>query len=103
MPPTAPQLPSSIIRGWYNRPVVATVASGLTPTENNNNTVQILMSDLLNSSSWSQCVTSNIVLRENVAFIFRVGDYAKQACCLLGLIFNPESRSDMIPELRASL
>jgi hypothetical protein len=30
IPPTAPQSPSSIIRGWYNRPVVAAVPSGLT-------------------------------------------------------------------------
>jgi hypothetical protein len=33
IPPTAPQLPSPIIWGWYNRPVVAAVPSGhsLTP------------------------------------------------------------------------
>jgi hypothetical protein len=64
---------------------------------NKNNTIQILMSDLPNSSSWSQCVTGNIVLKEDVAFTFRVRDYAKQACCLLALIFNPESGNDMIP------
>jgi hypothetical protein len=27
IPPIAPQSPSSIIRGWYNRPVVAAVPS----------------------------------------------------------------------------
>jgi hypothetical protein len=32
IPPTAPQSPSSIIWGWYNRPVVAAVRSGLTLT-----------------------------------------------------------------------
>jgi hypothetical protein len=32
IPPTAPQSPSSIIRGWYNMPVVATVPSGLSLT-----------------------------------------------------------------------
>jgi hypothetical protein len=31
-PPVAPQSPSSIIWGWYNRPVVAAVASGLSLT-----------------------------------------------------------------------
>jgi hypothetical protein len=38
IPPTAPQSPSSTIWGWYNRPVVAAVPSGLslTPTKNNN-------------------------------------------------------------------
>jgi hypothetical protein len=39
IPPNAPQSPSSIIWGWYNRPVVAAVPSGLslTPLRNNNN------------------------------------------------------------------
>jgi hypothetical protein len=32
MPPIAPQSPSSIIWGWYNRPEVAAVPSGLSPT-----------------------------------------------------------------------
>jgi hypothetical protein len=32
IPPIAPQSPSSIISGWYNRPVVATVPSGLSLT-----------------------------------------------------------------------
>jgi hypothetical protein len=32
IPPTAPQSPSSIIWGWYNRPVVAAVPSGLSLT-----------------------------------------------------------------------
>jgi hypothetical protein len=31
-PPTAPKSPSSIIWGWYNRPIVATVSSGLSLT-----------------------------------------------------------------------
>jgi hypothetical protein len=29
IPPIAPQLPPSIIGGWYNRPVVAAVPTGL--------------------------------------------------------------------------
>jgi hypothetical protein len=33
IPPIAPQSPSSIIRGWYNRPVVAAVPSGLSLTQ----------------------------------------------------------------------
>jgi hypothetical protein len=39
IPPISPQPPSSIIWGWYNRPVVAAVPSGLKshPTNNNNN------------------------------------------------------------------
>jgi hypothetical protein len=32
IPPVAPQSPSSIIWGWYNRPVVAAVRSGLSLT-----------------------------------------------------------------------
>jgi hypothetical protein len=32
IPPIAPQSPSSIIWGWYNRPIVAAVPSGLSPT-----------------------------------------------------------------------
>jgi hypothetical protein len=32
VPPTAPQSPLSIIRGWYKRPVVAAVPSGLSLT-----------------------------------------------------------------------
>jgi hypothetical protein len=32
IPPIAPQSASSIIRGWYNRPVVAAVPSGLSLT-----------------------------------------------------------------------
>jgi hypothetical protein len=32
IPPIAPQSPSSIIWGWYNRPVLATVLSGLSLT-----------------------------------------------------------------------
>jgi hypothetical protein len=32
IPPTAPQSPSSVIWGWHNRPVVATVPSGLSLT-----------------------------------------------------------------------
>jgi hypothetical protein len=32
IPPIAPQSPSSIIWGWYNRPVVAAVPSGLNLT-----------------------------------------------------------------------
>jgi hypothetical protein len=32
IPPIAPQSPSSIIWGWYNRPVVAAVTSGLSLT-----------------------------------------------------------------------
>jgi hypothetical protein len=32
IPPIAPQSPSSIIRGWYNRSVVAAVPSGLSHT-----------------------------------------------------------------------
>jgi hypothetical protein len=32
IPPIAPQSPSSIIRGWYNRPIVAAVPSGLSLT-----------------------------------------------------------------------
>jgi hypothetical protein len=32
IPPAAPQLPSSIIWGWYNRPVVAALPSGLSLT-----------------------------------------------------------------------
>jgi hypothetical protein len=39
IPPTAPQS-SSVIRGWYNRPIVAAVPSGLSltiPTQNNIN------------------------------------------------------------------
>jgi hypothetical protein len=32
IPPIVPQLLSSIIRGWYNRPVVAVVLSGLSLT-----------------------------------------------------------------------
>jgi hypothetical protein len=32
IPPTAPQSSSSIIRGWYNRPTVADVPSGLSLT-----------------------------------------------------------------------
>jgi hypothetical protein len=32
IPPISPQSPSSIIRGWYNRPVVAAVPSGLSLT-----------------------------------------------------------------------
>jgi hypothetical protein len=37
IPPIATQSPSSIIWGWYNRPVVAAVPSGLShPTKNNN-------------------------------------------------------------------
>jgi hypothetical protein len=32
IPPIAPQSPSSTIRGWFNGPVVATVASGLSLT-----------------------------------------------------------------------
>jgi hypothetical protein len=33
IPPISPQSPSSIIWGWYNRPVVAAVPSGLSLTE----------------------------------------------------------------------
>jgi hypothetical protein len=32
IPPIAPQSPSSAIWGWYNRPVVAAVPSGLSLT-----------------------------------------------------------------------
>jgi hypothetical protein len=32
IPPISPQSPSSIIWGWYNRPDVAAVPSGLSPT-----------------------------------------------------------------------
>jgi hypothetical protein len=32
IPPIAPQSPSSIIWGWYNRPIVAAVPSGLSLT-----------------------------------------------------------------------
>jgi hypothetical protein len=32
IPPTAPQSPSSIIWGWYNRPEVAAVSSGISLT-----------------------------------------------------------------------
>jgi hypothetical protein len=32
IPPIAPQSPSSIIWGWYNRPVLAAVPSGLSLT-----------------------------------------------------------------------
>jgi hypothetical protein len=32
IPLIAPQLPSPIIWGWYNRPIVATVPSGLSLT-----------------------------------------------------------------------
>jgi hypothetical protein len=32
IPPTAPQSPSSVIWGWYNRPVVAAVPGGLSLT-----------------------------------------------------------------------
>jgi hypothetical protein len=32
IPPISPQSPSSIIWGWYNRPEVAAVPSGLSPT-----------------------------------------------------------------------
>jgi hypothetical protein len=32
IPPIAPQSPSSIVWGWYNRPVVAAVPSGLSLT-----------------------------------------------------------------------
>jgi hypothetical protein len=43
----APQSPSSIIRGLYNRPEVAAVPSGLSPTpliinNNNNNTLSYI-------------------------------------------------------------
>jgi hypothetical protein len=38
IPPIAPQSPSSIIWGLYNRPEVAAVPSGLSPTLTNNNT-----------------------------------------------------------------
>jgi hypothetical protein len=32
IPPIAPQSPSSVIWGWYNKPVVAAIPSGLTLT-----------------------------------------------------------------------
>jgi hypothetical protein len=32
IPPIAPQSPSSIVCGWYNRPVVAAIPSGLSLT-----------------------------------------------------------------------
>jgi hypothetical protein len=32
IPPVAPQSPSSVFWGWYNRPVVAAVPSGLSLT-----------------------------------------------------------------------
>jgi hypothetical protein len=35
IPPTAPHSSSSIIRGWYNRPIVADVKSGLSLTPRN--------------------------------------------------------------------
>jgi hypothetical protein len=49
IPPTAPQSPSSIIWGWYNKPVVAAAPSGLSLTpqriiinNNNNNNNRIV-------------------------------------------------------------
>jgi hypothetical protein len=54
IPPIAPQSPSSIIRGWYNRPVVAAVPSGLSLTPliiiiKNNHTVYY------NRRTWACC------------------------------------------------
>jgi hypothetical protein len=47
IPPIAPQSPSSVIWGWYNRPVVAAVPSGLKShsSKNNNNKKYLFLRD----------------------------------------------------------
>jgi hypothetical protein len=47
IPPISPQSPSSIIWGWYNRPVVAAVPSGLslTPLTTTTTTTTIIITD----------------------------------------------------------
>jgi hypothetical protein len=57
IPPIAPQSPSSIIWGWYNRPVVAAVPSGLSLTP-----VRIIIKKLLHvvvvQTSWKSSRTA---------------------------------------------
>jgi hypothetical protein len=46
IPPIAPQSPSSIIWGWYNRPIVAAVPSGLSLTPHSY--IYVLFNDAVN-------------------------------------------------------
>jgi hypothetical protein len=56
IPPVAPQSPSSIIWGWYNRPVVAAVPSGLslTPVRIKKKTVRQHARLICMYSEWKQ-------------------------------------------------
>jgi hypothetical protein len=49
IPPIAPQSPSSMIWGWYNRPIVAAAPSGLSLAPlriNKNRTIKIMQPSL---------------------------------------------------------
>jgi hypothetical protein len=63
IPPVPPQSPSSIIRGWYNRPVVATVGSGLslTPLIIIITTIIIIIIIGCWMHGWWPCCVKNIV------------------------------------------
>jgi hypothetical protein len=55
IPSIAPQSPSSIIWGWYNRPVVAAVPSGLSLTPQRIIIIKIIMGYLTTSSVSRLC------------------------------------------------
>jgi hypothetical protein len=59
IPPIAPQSPSSIMWGLYNRPEVATVSSGLSPTPLKKNTMARLLSETPLERCWPDFSTSH--------------------------------------------
>jgi hypothetical protein len=58
IPPTAPQTPSSIIWGWYNRPVMTAVPSGLSLTPLGLIIIIIIVSALSSETSKNVCRTT---------------------------------------------
>jgi hypothetical protein len=60
IPPIAPQSPSPIIWGWYNRPEVAAVPSGLSLTPKSNNKK--------NNSFSLRCGNNSLISKTNSVF-----------------------------------
>jgi hypothetical protein len=74
IPPTAPQSPSPIIWGWYNRPIVTAVLSGLGLTS-----IRIIIKNL--------CVTELHKMYYAVVLVSTVVSHARNTKLLLNFFF----------------